>query len=303
MTPDGLLLVAVGGPRLRQPARRRAQPGARAAARRRPGAQGGRLGRHRQHAPRHHRRRVGWPGRGRPGAALADRAGARCSGSRPTSSTTCWRSSSRCSCGPARPPPSTRRRSAAGSRPWSPATWPGGRSPSPRSCPLAEAVRRAQEAEAGGIVTVTSGGAPSRGGQRGRAARHPRGPPPLGRHVARWPATSTTACACRPTSRARTWSGPSPAPRPTEYLLVEDDGSLYGVLPPRTSTGPSGRAPGTRRRVADSEPTAGPASAADRCRQGEWVRLVDSKGRRHNFCLEAGQAVLLQPRGTSTTTS
>ena len=24
-------------------------------------------------------------------------------------------------------------------------------------------------------------------------------------------------------------------------------------------------------------------------REGEWVRLVDAKGRRHNFCLEAGK--------------
>ena len=33
----------------------------------------------------------------------------------------------------------------------------------------------------------------------------------------------------------------------------------------------------------------GPACTAGRCGSGEWVRLVDSKGRRHNFCLEAGK--------------
>ena len=36
---------------------------------------------------------------------------------------------------------------------------------------------------------------------------------------------------------------------------------------------------------------------------GEWVRLTDTKGRRHNICLTAGQAVLHQPRVASTTTT
>ena len=53
----------------------------------------------------------------------------------------------------------------------------------PGDLPLAEAVRRAQEAEAGGIVTVTSGGQPGRRRQRGGAARDPRGPPAVGAGV------------------------------------------------------------------------------------------------------------------------
>ena len=76
------------------------------------------------------------------------------------SSTSSWRSWSRSSCGPAPPRRWPRPGSAAGCRRWWPATSPGVPSPSPTTCPLAEAVRRAQEAEAGSIVTVTSGGQP-----------------------------------------------------------------------------------------------------------------------------------------------
>ena len=101
----------------------------------------------------------------------------------------------------------------------------------PGDLPLAEAVRRAQDAEAGGIVTVTSAGAPVGAGQRGRrccATPEDRRP---------WVATSTVARATWPTGlrlpadiagedlvRAITRT---PA---TEYLLVEADGSIYGVL-------------------------------------------------------------------------
>ena len=37
-------------------------------------------------------------------------------------------------------------------------------------------------------------------------------------------------------------------------------------------------------------------------RAGEWVRLVDGKGRRHNFCLEPGKR-FFSNRATSSTTS
>ena len=217
------------GPGRRQPAGRRAQPGAGAAARRRPGAQGRGLGRDRQHAPRHHRRRAGaagspprscWPGR-RPAGALRP-AG-------PTSSTSCWRSSSRCSCGRGHrgadlgegPPPAA--------RPGRPR--PG--APHPRR-PRGPAARRGRPPRPGG-----RGGRhrdrdqqrrAGRAGQRGRAARHARGPPALGRDLDGRPARSTRGCACRSRSPGRTWSARSAGRPAAEYLLVEDDGSLYGVL-------------------------------------------------------------------------
>ena len=55
----------------------------------------------------------------------------------------------------------------------------------PDDLPLGEAVRRAQEAEAGGIVTVTSSGVPIGVVSEAAAARHPRGPAPLGRGLHR----------------------------------------------------------------------------------------------------------------------
>ena len=149
------------GPGRRQPARRRAQPGPRAAARRRPGAQGGRLGRHRQRAPRHHRRRLG-----RPASPRWPCSAGRCCRSRllgdaaRRSSTSCSPSWSRASCGPGRP------------RRWPPPGCAAGcphlvardlarrTLAVPDDLPLAEAVRRAQEAQAGSIVTVTGSGRP-----------------------------------------------------------------------------------------------------------------------------------------------
>ena len=99
----------------------------------------------------------------------------------------------------------------------------------PGELPLAEAVRRAQDAEAGGIVTVTSGGAPV--GVVNEAAL-------LATPVERrpWVATSTVARELADGLRLPAdISGEAlvqaisrtPA---TEYLLVEPDGSVYGVL-------------------------------------------------------------------------
>jgi Zn-dependent protease len=99
----------------------------------------------------------------------------------------------------------------------------------PGELPLAEAVRRAQDAQAGGIVTVTSGGAPV--GVVNEAALL--ATPPDRRP---WVPTSTVARALADGLRlpvdiagealiqaiTRT-----PA---TEYLLVEPDGAIYGVL-------------------------------------------------------------------------
>lgn len=99
----------------------------------------------------------------------------------------------------------------------------------PADLPLAEAVRRAQDAEAGGIVTVTSGGAPV--GVVNEAALLAT---PVDRRP--WVATSTVARELGEGLRLPAdLSGEAlvraitrtPA---TEYLLVEPDGSIYGVL-------------------------------------------------------------------------
>lgn len=99
----------------------------------------------------------------------------------------------------------------------------------PGELPLAEAVRRAQDAEAGGIVTVTSGGAPV--GVVNEAAL-------LATPVERrpWVATSTVARELAAGLRLPVdISGEALVQAITrtpasEYLLVEPDGSIYGVL-------------------------------------------------------------------------
>ena len=99
----------------------------------------------------------------------------------------------------------------------------------PDDLPLGEAVRRAQEAQAGGIVTVDQQRRPDRRGQRGRPARHARGPTPLGRGLDGGPDPRGGAPAAGRDHRR----GPDPAISRApahEYLLVEDDGSIYGVL-------------------------------------------------------------------------
>jgi Zn-dependent protease len=99
----------------------------------------------------------------------------------------------------------------------------------PGDLPLAEAVRRAQDAEAGGIVTVTSAGAPVGVVNEAALLATPEDRRP-------WVATATVArdlvdglrlpadIAGEDLVKA---IGRTPA---TEYLLVEPDGSIYGVL-------------------------------------------------------------------------
>ncbi|MFC6285245.1 site-2 protease family protein [Nocardioides sp. GCM10027113] len=99
----------------------------------------------------------------------------------------------------------------------------------PDDLPLGEAVRRAQEAEAGGIVTVTSGGRPVGLVNEAALLATPEDRRP-------WVAVSTVA---RTLEQGLTLpaklSGENlvlaisrtPA---SEYLLLEDDGSVYGVL-------------------------------------------------------------------------
>lgn len=99
----------------------------------------------------------------------------------------------------------------------------------PADLPLAEAVRRAQEAEAGSIVTVTSGGEPIGLVHEGALLATPEDRRP-------WMATSTvtrrledglTLPADIDGEALIQAISKTPAP---EYLLVEPDGSIYGVL-------------------------------------------------------------------------
>ncbi|MBC7276615.1 site-2 protease family protein [Nocardioides sp.] len=99
----------------------------------------------------------------------------------------------------------------------------------PADLPLSEAVRRAHEAEAGSIVTVTSGGEPIGLVHEGALLATPEDRRP-------WMATSTVT---RRLEEGLTLPADldgeeliqaiSKAPAP-EYLLVEPDGSIYGVL-------------------------------------------------------------------------
>jgi Zn-dependent protease/CBS domain-containing protein len=99
----------------------------------------------------------------------------------------------------------------------------------PEDLPLAEAVRRAREAQAGGIVTVTAAGRPVGVVNEASLAATPEERRP-------WVAVSTVARTLEeglslPATihgeELVTAIGRHPA---TEYLLIEDDGSLYGVL-------------------------------------------------------------------------
>ena len=118
-----------------------------------------------------------------------------------------------------------RRRLPASSHETSPVV----RSPSRTSYPSAEAVRRAQEAHAGSIVTVTSDGRPLGVVNEAALLATPEERRP-------WVAVSTVARTLEAgLSLPATITGEDlilaisrrPAP---EYLLVEDDGSIYGVL-------------------------------------------------------------------------
>ncbi len=100
----------------------------------------------------------------------------------------------------------------------------------PGDLPLVEAVRRAQDAQAGGIVTVTTAGCPGRTGQRGR--RSSRSPRTAGRG---WPPRPWPASLDEGLRLPVTISGEELVQAITrtpaaEYLLVEEDGSVFGVL-------------------------------------------------------------------------
>ncbi len=99
----------------------------------------------------------------------------------------------------------------------------------PEDLPLAEAVRRAHDAQAGGIVTVTGAGRPA--GLVNEAALvavpEERRPWVAVSTVTRTLADGLTLPATIHGEDLVNAIGRTPA---TEYLLVEDDGSVYGVL-------------------------------------------------------------------------
>jgi CBS domain-containing protein len=99
----------------------------------------------------------------------------------------------------------------------------------PDDLPLAEAVRRAREAEAGSLITVTGAGRPIGLVSEAALVATPEERRP-------WVAVSTVARTIEPgMSLPATIEGEqlvrAMADMPAhEYLLVEDDGSVYGVL-------------------------------------------------------------------------
>lgn len=99
----------------------------------------------------------------------------------------------------------------------------------PSDLPLSEAVRRAQEAEAGGIVTVTSAGLPVGVVNEAALLATPDERRP-------WIATSTVArqleqgLALPASLRGEELITAITRTPAAEYLLLEEDGSIYGVL-------------------------------------------------------------------------
>ena len=232
VTPDGLLLVAVEG-----------LAGANLlvgllnlipgpAARRRPGAQVAGLAALRQRPPRHDRRRLGRPGDGRGRDAVAGRCSRRVTGVEPTvldfllafvvaaflwSGATAAMSAARLR---SRLPHLVARRLARRTL------------AVPGDLPLAEAVRRAQDAQAGSLITVTSSGVPVGIVSEAAVDATPEERRP-------WVATSVVARSLDDGLRLPaeiagedlvTAITRHPA---SEYLLVEDDGSVFGVLDDR----------------------------------------------------------------------
>ena len=230
VTPDGLLLMAVEGLACGQPARRRAQPGPRAA-----------------------RWTAAGCSRRRSGADRATRTAAPSSpawGGRVTAvAVLLWPFAQGAVLDiepdlfdyPARvrhrlvpvdrrqPSPCNARRSGAGSPSLVARNLARRTLAVPEDLPLAEAVRRAQDAQAGGIVTVTSSGRPVGVVNEAALLATPEDRRP-------WVATSTVARSVDdglslPVSIAGEDLVQAITRTPaTEYLLVEDDGSIYGVL-------------------------------------------------------------------------
>ena len=101
--------------------------------------------------------------------------------------------------------------------------------PVPRATTVAEAVRRAQEEQAGAIVVHAADGTLVGSGQRGRPARDRRADRPALGAASRSPDPRGGAGAAGRHRRRGSRAGDSRHPA-TEYVLVEADGTLYGVL-------------------------------------------------------------------------
>ena len=99
----------------------------------------------------------------------------------------------------------------------------------PDDLPLAEAVRRAREADAGSLITVTGSGRPVGLVSEAALVATPEERRP-------WVAVSTVARTIEPGMSLPAGIEGEPLVRAMtevpahEYLLVEDDGSIYGVL-------------------------------------------------------------------------
>ena len=209
------------------------------AARRRPGAAGGRLGRDRQPAPRHHRRRLGRPGRGRRGAGLAAASRSRSSATPPTSTRLPrWRSSSRLFLWIGATQAHVSRPAARpAARTSSRARWPAGPSRCPRTCrwPRRSAAPRRPRPAARDRRP-----APAR--PSAWSARRRCWPPPrtaaVGAGRRPWPGRSTRGCALPPTSTARTGARDAAGTRPPSTSWSRTTARSSACSPPATSTGP-----------------------------------------------------------------
>ena len=185
---------------------------------------------HRQPAPRHDRG-AAWGGRVTAVAVLLWPVGAAggCSASSRTSSTSCSRSSSPCSSGTAPRAPSRPPRCAAGCPHLVARNLARRTLAVPEDLPLAEAVRRAREAHAGAIVTVTSSGRPVGVVNEAALLATPEDRRPWAGRVDGRPRPGRRPVAAGDISGEDLVRAITRRPA-TEYLLVEHDGSVYGVL-------------------------------------------------------------------------
>ena len=150
-------------------------------------------------------------------------------GIEPQSWTSSWPSSSACSCGPVPPPRSRPARSAPACRSCARALLARRAVMVPEDLPLAEAVRRAQEAQAGGVITLAPNGEPAGLVNEAALLAVPQERRP-------WVPVSSVARTLEPGLQLSAdidgeqlleAINRTPA---TEYLLLDVDGSAYGVL-------------------------------------------------------------------------
>ena len=200
--------------------------------------------------------------------------------------------------------------SGPGCRPCRPERWPAAPSPSPRTCRWPRRSAGPRRCRPARSSPQDAAGRPVGRRQRGRGAGHPRGPPRPGCRSARVsPHPRARADAPRRHRRRAADPGDAAHARRRSTSSLEPDGSVYGVLitadvdaafggHPLGDRSQPARAcppPTTRREhavdTADDDVSHDAWSGVHRgpLRAGEWVRLTDTKGRRHNICLEPGK--------------